>query len=52
MMGTVGGNLTLRCQPEAAPQPTITWTHNGAPVGSSGHAQVGGTQDVPALTWM
>ncbi|XP_060587975.1 contactin-like [Ruditapes philippinarum] len=28
-----GGNLTLRCQPEAAPQPNIEWLHNGQSIG-------------------
>lgn len=28
-----GGNLTLRCQPEAAPQPDITWLQNGQAIG-------------------
>lgn len=28
-----GGNLTIRCQPEAAPQPDIEWLHNGQSIG-------------------
>lgn len=28
-----GGNLTIQCQPEAAPQPDITWLHNGQAIG-------------------
>ncbi|XP_025080702.1 contactin-like [Pomacea canaliculata] len=39
LMGAVGGNLTIQCQPEAAPPPIITWTHNGSPVGSGGRGQ-------------
>ncbi|KAL4235250.1 hypothetical protein ACF0H5_006888 [Mactra antiquata] len=27
-----GGNLTIQCRPEAAPQPEITWSHNGQPI--------------------
>ncbi|KAK7092346.1 contactin-5-like isoform X2 [Littorina saxatilis] len=32
-MATVGGNATIICQPEAAPQPTITWSNNDRPLG-------------------
>lgn len=28
-----GGNMTIYCSPEAAPQPEITWLHNNAEVG-------------------
>jgi len=33
MAAAEGGNLTIRCLPEAAPQPTITWTQNGQEIG-------------------
>ncbi|CAG5130772.1 unnamed protein product, partial [Candidula unifasciata] len=31
-----GGNLTLRCQPEGSPFPTITWSRGGAAINSDG----------------
>ena len=30
---TEGGNLTIPCHPEAAPQPVITWSQNGGDLG-------------------
>lgn len=34
-MAAVGGNLTITCNPEAAPQPEITWLQNGHVIGYS-----------------
>ena len=34
-MGALGGTVTILCSPEAAPTPTITWSRNGSPVGST-----------------
>lgn len=33
MVTSEGGNLTIPCTPEAAPQPLITWSQNGADIG-------------------
>ncbi|KAK7482492.1 hypothetical protein BaRGS_00026309 [Batillaria attramentaria] len=38
-MATMGGNATIICQPEAAPAPEITWSHNGRPLGLTAGAQ-------------
>ncbi|KAL8623497.1 hypothetical protein ACOMHN_015705 [Nucella lapillus] len=32
--GAVGGTVTIVCNPEAAPTPTITWLKDGSPIGS------------------
>ena len=34
------GNVTIACDPEAAPRPNITWYHNGARIGSAGKRKV------------
>ncbi|XP_055860986.1 contactin-like isoform X2 [Biomphalaria glabrata] len=34
-MGTEGGNISIACQPEAAPSPNITWSKNGFPLAVS-----------------
>ncbi|XP_076455516.1 contactin-like [Babylonia areolata] len=54
LMGAEGGNVTVQCRPEAAPQPVITWSHNGSPLVSSasGHARVtaNGNLELSGLT--
>ncbi|XP_041371548.1 contactin-like [Gigantopelta aegis] len=35
LMGTVNGNITIKCLPEAAPTPEVKWSHNGSPLGLS-----------------
>ena len=40
LYGAMGGNITIPCQPEAAPTPQITWLRNGGEIGSSGGNQV------------
>ena len=32
----VGGNVTLRCRPEGAPQPVFTWRKDGNVIGQGG----------------
>ncbi|XP_048236544.1 contactin-5-like [Haliotis rufescens] len=33
MLGTEGGNITIKCHPEAAPTPTISWYKDGRDLG-------------------
>lgn len=33
LMAAQGGNLTIPCHPDAAPQPEITWLQNGQAIG-------------------
>lgn len=40
-LGSVGGSVTIRCSPEAAPTPAITWSHNGTDLGSLPDAVLG-----------
>ncbi|WAR11327.1 CONT-like protein [Mya arenaria] len=51
-----GGNLTLHCLPDAAPQADITWSQNGGQINPDGRREVfwdgslrGGRQNVPGL---
>ena len=32
LYGIIGGNITLLCQPEAAPEPEKEWFKNGSPL--------------------
>ena len=39
-LGAEGGNVTIRCQPEAAPRPTFVWKKDGNIIGSGGRRRV------------
>jgi len=39
LYGIIGGNITLLCQPEAAPQAEKEWLKNGAPFSPSTNPQ-------------
>jgi len=39
LYGIIGGNITLLCQPEAAPQAAKEWMKNGAPFSPSTNPQ-------------
>ena len=46
LYATVGGNVTVACQPEAAPTPVIRWVFNEAPLLTSPRVRVLGTGDL------
>ena len=37
MKAAINGNITITCQPEGAPQPTITWFKNSSPLTPDGN---------------
>ena len=43
VLGCVGGNATIRCAPEAAPAPEITWAFNDTNLGTLPDAQLSTT---------
>lgn len=54
LVAAQGGNLTIPCQPEAAPQPEITWLQNGQAIGygdSRRQILIDGTLHITELTF-
>lgn len=35
-----GGNVTIKCNPEAAPRPKFTWKKDGNVIASGGHIRI------------
>lgn len=36
----MNGNVTIKCNPEAAPKPIFIWKKNGNELGSGGHRRI------------
>lgn len=40
ILGAEGGNVTIRCNPEAAPRPRFTWRKDGNMIGNGGRRRI------------
>ena len=47
---TEGDNVTLSCNADGNPVPTISWTKNGSPVDTSYNSRIGFSKDKKQLT--